>query len=160
MSYVDKFGLYGDKPAEQDGMPAGNDGWILTAYAKKFGLPVDRPRLLTTYMDLKFKGLIPAERIPGDPTPPPSRDVILGLVSLDLLDPVELVLRDWNFCPYELPKFNLVQFIKQLWGLRNKHRTTMWAEPGYEQTWYVGFMVPFADRAYLLAHFGYKVPLH
>lgn len=152
--YVDKYGLYNVKPVV-DGNPSGNDGWIITAYAIKLGLPVEREKILQAYDLLKKdqKGM-PLERLPNKATPYLSRDVILGLVYLKILTVKDLEDWEYSFSPFPLPKFNFFQAVKQFWGLKGKHRNHFWQNPGFEQVYRFAFSVPIGDRYAMQKKFG------
>jgi len=112
-NYVDQYGRYHDKPVTQSNPVSSNNGWIYTAYAKKVGLPIDIYKLEMA-ADMCDQGYGVLWRTPGKESPPMSRDEILGLAELGLLKPEHL--RDWNFSPYPLPKFSLVECVKQFWS--------------------------------------------
>lgn len=163
-SYQDKYGQWHVEPCI-NGEPSGNDGLILSAYAKKLGmLSYSQAFIGSMVNDLKRNDqMIPIERIPNVEmpnveihTPTPSRDFFLGFSSLVWHG---LFTKSWNFCPYALPKFNLIKFAIQAYKLYGKHRNTMWQESGYEQVWHVGYMIPLWDRAYHQRSQGRKVSL-
>lgn len=159
MSYINELGLY-DVDPNTDGKPTSNDGWILTAYAQKLGLPVDKSRLILTkeMLTTRADGL-PIERLPNKQTPFLSRDVILGLVALKLISVSQLEKANWNFSPFKLPKFNLFKLISQLYQLKGKHRNHFWQNKGFEQVYYTAFSVPLTDRAFLYQASGKPVPM-
>lgn len=154
MNYIDKYGLYSWKPILEGGEPSENDGWILTAYAKKRGDTLQWDKLNDCFKTLKKSSEgYPVERLPNKETPYLSRDVVLGLSYLGL----------WNygmtFSPFPLPKFNLFKLIHQLWKLKGKHRNHFWQNEGFEQVYHTAFMVPFQDRAFVLRCQNKKVPM-
>jgi hypothetical protein len=153
-NYIDRYGLYNVEPVDQDGLPTGNDGWILTAYAKKLGLPVNSARLEVTWDYLDY----PFERIPGKKEPPVSRDVVLGLVSLGILSSRDLAKAKWTFSPFPLPPFNPVKLIKQIRQARGQHRNYFWKN-GLDQIYRFAFSVPLTDRAFYYRCRGLKAPL-
>lgn len=155
--YVDTYGQWHVKTC-LEGKPSSNDGLIISAYAKKAGLPVNQ--LEIGYMWTKLKGsyLFPIERTPGKPTPYPSRDFFLGARALSLTSVQAMETQNWNFSPFPLPPLNIFKLIGQLWKLRNKDRNYYWENPGFEQVYRTAFMVPFQDRAFYYAGSGEVVP--
>jgi hypothetical protein len=149
-NYVDQYGRYHDKPVTQSNPVPSNNGWIYTAYAKKAGLWIDDYKLKLA-ADLCDQGYGVLWRTPGDELPPMSRDEILGLAELGLLKPEHL--RDWNFSPYPLPKFSLVECIKQFWEQRGKHRNYFW-QNNLSQMYHFAFSVPLVDRHFILSKQG------
>ena len=147
MNYVDKYGLYNVKPVGPDGEPTGNDGAIITAYAKKAGLPVDKIQFHLFLGKLKVSNGFPVERLPGKETPYPSRDFLLGITAMDFGSPEFMRSKKWNFSPLPLPKFNLIAFIIQALACIGEHRNFFW-EHELRQIYRVAFMVPFQDRAF------------
>jgi hypothetical protein len=161
MNYVADTGLWNVKPIKEDGKDTGNDGWIVSAYACKAGLPIEEDKLSDTFQKLRRSNfsIIPTERLPNKKEPPLSRDVILGMVYFNLLDVDDLIESGWYFGAVEPPKFNLVKLLKQLWKLRKAHRNTFWKENGYEQVYRLAYMIPFQDRAFHYIRSGKKAPV-
>ena len=178
MNYVDKYGLYNVKPVKEDQMPTGNDGWILTAYASKLGLDVDHAKLQESFINLpkiSFKSNIPTRRLEYKELPPLSRDVILGLHGLGLITTNQLDENGWNFSPFNIPKFNLIELVKniatyvKLYYLveikkdpsipGNTLRNSIWANGGLPQLWRFAFSVPIQDRYYMLKEENKSIPL-
>lgn len=162
MNYIDKYGLMNVKPVGEDGMPTGNDGWILSAYAHNLGLEVNRAslrKLFHNQLDYIPDVMFPVTRLPGKFAPPVSRDVMLGWAYFKLISSSDLELNRWNFSPIKLPKFNLFKLIHQLWKLRHSHRNRFWQDPGFEQVYHTAFLCPFQDRAFYYRCSGEKVPV-
>lgn len=168
MIYQDKYGRYHDRPLRFEGDFPCNNAWLYTAFAKKLGLklPVLLPAIVDSLIYIghgrwsytRHPWFNPAK--PEDQTPPISRDEILGLAYL-CKDTSKQVASNprWNFAPYELPKFNPLTLIKQLAGLVGKHRNTLWQErPRFDQVYWLAFMVPIQDRAFILRCAGLEVP--
>ena len=158
MNYIDKFGLWNVKPCI-DSEPSGNDGLIVTAYAEKVGFEIREP--LRYWLQLERSSNTfnyPIERLPGKPTPYPSRDFMLGAVYFRFIRAGRMIRNNWNFSPVPLPRLNIFKLAYQLWRLRGKHRNTFWMEKGYEQVYLTAFMVPFQDRAYYFRAFGENTP--
>ena len=149
-NYIDQYGRYHDRPVTASNPIPSNNGWIYTAYADKVGLPVDDYKLRYC-VDLSTQGDDVIWRSPGDPTPPMSRDEILGLVSLELI----ATPKDWNFSPYPIPKFSLKKLIPQLKLLyeHRKERNYFW-QNNLDQIYRFAFSVPLVDRDFILRKEG------
>lgn len=152
-TYQDQWTRYHDKPT--DGInPSSNNGGVYTAYAVKSGLSVDRLKLKECF-DLCCKETANGHsyliRNPNKELPPISRDEVIALAYLGFLKPSHL--NGWNFSPYPLPKFSLVELVKQLLELRGKHRNHFW-QNNFSQVYHVAFSVPLQDRAFLLECWG------
>jgi hypothetical protein len=154
--YIDKYGLYNVEPVDQDGLPTGNDGWILTAYAKKLGVEVSLIELANTYSSLPLMyvqgvACYPAARLPEKSEPPVSRDVMLGLSYLFnpayIDDRFAPKITEWNFSPVELPKFNLLKTIASFILAQGEHRNFLWKK-GLVHAYRFMFSVPLTDRAF------------
>lgn len=149
-NYVDKYGMYHDRPCK-NGEPSSNNGWIYTAYAFKLGLIVDRDLVAVTFS----KCVIPKDnhliRTPYRDCPPISRDEILGMAALGFLKPNHL--NGWSFSPFKLPKFSLIKTIKQFLELRGKHRNYFW-QNNMDQIYRFAFSVPLQDRHFILKTWG------
>lgn len=153
-NYQDKYGRYHHKPCI-DGEPSSNNAWLYTAYARKFGLGINRTQLKNCYtlcnvyeFDKKLHYII---RSPRKPLPPMSRDEILGISYLGLLN--KSVLVGWNFSPRPIPTFNPLKLIKQLREARGKHRNYFW-ENNLDQIYRFAFSVPLTDRHFILKQWG------
>ena len=153
-NYIDNYGRYHDKPVTDSNPVPSNNGWIYTAYADKLGLAVDKEKLAQCFSRCKLtdkKGRTYLIRSPLKETPPISRDEILGMAALGLLQPKHL--NGWNFSPYRLPAFSLLILIKQLWMLIGKDRNYFW-QNGLSMVYHVAFSVPLADRHFILSKWG------
>lgn len=161
MGKVDKYGLWNVKECP-NGDPSGNDGPIVTAYAEKVGLPVDRELIKLYFQHLKrsetwINNDLPIERLPGKAHPYPSRDTILGWYWLKLIDVHQLQKQGWKFSPVAIPKFHFIKTICQLILCFYEHRNYFWQKEFY-QVYRFAFSVPVQDRAYMLKASGLKVP--
>lgn len=151
MNYEDRWGRFHHKPCK-DYEPSSNNGWIYTAYAEKLKIPLKNHML-----ELCFKGCItPNNKLNRHPSGiksevPISRDEILGMASLGFLKPEHL--NGWNFCPYDMPSFNLIKTIKQFLELRGKHRNYLWQNK-LDHTYRFAFSVPLVDRHFILQKWG------
>jgi hypothetical protein len=171
-SYFDKFGRLHHKPCI-NGEPAGNNGWIYSAYFHKAG-----GNLNSTLLNECFRDCVkqhPSSQLYTNRHPdgyskvPQSRDEILGMASLGFLHPMHL--NGWSFSPYPIPAFSLTKLIKQLWELRPektptvnyendrvvewqfKHRNFFW-QNNLDQIYRFAFSVPLQDRAFILECWG------
>lgn len=180
-NYIDKYGRFHHKPVTEENPIPSNNGWIYTAYAKKVGIPVDIEKLSQCFDDcieVGSDGLAHLNRSPGKPTPPISRDEILGLAYI-FDGPTDSYENDWSFSPFPLPKFSLIKLVKQLWELRPsivdvteeetiyeddkfksytakfykqlewKHRNYFW-QNNLDQLYRFAFSVPITDRHFIL----------
>jgi hypothetical protein len=157
MDYQDRFGFWNVKPVNKAREPSGNDGAIITAYARKAGLGMDWPNLWHTRDLVDKKNGIPVQRHPGKYFPPPSRDTMLGLVAIGMLHPETLVENGWSFSPFKIPSFNLFKSIAAFWRLRTAHRNAVWMDKGEPHVFRFAFSVPLPDRAFMLRTAGMKV---
>ena len=155
--YVDKYGLYHHKKVVE-GEPSSNNGWIYTAYAALLGITIDKMRLIDCFQ----RCIISSEpfkmnRLPGKGLPPMSRDEVLGLVSLGILDDHILYKQHYQFCnlpnfePKSLWKVSWVKALKAAWRIRNSHRNALWDEP---DLWHFGFRLPPQDTYYVIKKAG------
>jgi hypothetical protein len=153
-NYLDKWGRVHHKPCI-DGEPSSNNGWLYTAYAAKLGILVSNIQLSLCMSKCRIPGNPPhLIRSPNKELPPMSRDEILGLSHLGLLQPEDL--DNWNYSPYPIPKFNLVKLVQQLWDLRpslKRHRNYFW-QNNLDQMFRFAFSVPLTDRHFLLKNWG------
>lgn len=146
--FTDKFGRVHDKPT--DGVnPSSNNGWYYSAVVDKLGLAVN----IDMEAAKKCAEELVRHPIPVENCPPISREEIMGLAYFGALKPHHL--KGWNFSPYPVPKFNLVETIKQANScvesyrpFKLKHRNTFWQQ-GYSQLYRFAFSVPFSDRHFL-----------
>lgn len=187
--FICRHGQFHVKPCVNE-EPSDNDGWIMTAYAKRLGFPIDEATLDFTFHDCTLiNPRISFTRYPGKVEPPCSRDVILGLFILGRIDTAILREMNWNFSPYELPRFNLftpIMIFLSLWVIGGAkicmklgkifpsvfndeeraeiegvaHRNSIWKGAGFPELWRFAFSVPIQDRAFMLRDSGEHVPLH
>ena len=84
--YQDKWTRYHHKPVK-DGEPASNNGWIYTSVARKLGFKFDRDKLQECYNLCETETVpIKVKRSPDQRFPPLSKDEVIGLISLGLLE--------------------------------------------------------------------------
>lgn len=177
LTYQDKWGRFHDKPC-YDGKYSSNNGWTYSSYAQKVGLELNYFSLQECFNQCLNNGKF-VNRSPNDPTPPPSREEILGLASLGFLKPQHL--NGWNFSPRPIPKFNAIKLLQQLWQLRPsigkkyrwedgediydgrtlvwKHRNYFW-ENNLDQIYRFAFSVPLVDRHFLNQQWGEFCPFY
>lgn len=129
MGYKCKYGLYHDKPVKNN-EPSSNNGWIYTAYANELGIMpinVDQlTRLKRTFQacDEKPGNGILINRLPGKIKPPLSRDEVIGLYSLGMLEYSTLKRNHFVFYGKGEP-MNKKTFKKILKGLAQLYVITM-----------------------------------
>lgn len=152
--FQDIWGRYHDKECI-GGLPSSNNGWIFTSYAKKLGLHINQYGLILCFSNCKRSETI-IDRSPDKKEPPMSRDEILGLAYLGLLKDKNIP--NWNFCPYDIPKFNLFKTVAAFWRLRKAHRNAVWENGGEPHAFRFAFSVPIQDRAFILTCLGKEVP--
>jgi len=100
MNYECDLGLYHHKPVK-DGRPSSNNGWIYTAFAYEMNMPVNMPKLIDLakeciYFSPEVLESFSLTRLPATikaNVPPISRDEIIGMISLRVLHPKELLKR-------------------------------------------------------------------
>lgn len=164
--YTDKYGRYHDKPT--DGVkPSSNNGWIYTAYAKQLDLPIDMVKLQECYKGCLVKNSMfyKIDRTPDKPTPPISRDEIIGLASLGLLNYQKLADQHHVFCnlpdmkPKKLSEINWFKALHQLWKLRNKNRNEVWQQEGYKEAQQIAFRLRPDDTYYIKRLYSTKPTL-
>jgi hypothetical protein len=154
-NYWDSYGRLHHKPCN-NGVPSSNNGWIYTAYADKLmTIDLDRNRLTECFNKCIIKDARRDQsfliRSPGKDLPPMSRDEILGMAALGLLQPNHM--DGWNFSPYPLPAFNLFKTLKQLIELIGKDRNYLW-QNYMDHTYRFAFSVPLSDRHFILQKWG------
>jgi hypothetical protein len=154
MNYVDKFGRYHDRTVDAEGNPSSNNGFYYTGLAKKYGLPVSQA-CLEYSRKCAEKRIRHRDDLTLFSFTPISRDEILGLVELGFAKELKIGPGEWNFSPYELPKFNLIAFIHQLvlMAIHYKDRNYFWKNK-LTQMYRVAFRVPLSDRYYILRKMG------
>lgn len=123
MSYQDKWTRWHDKPTDGENYSS-NNGWIYTAYAKKVAPEtIDDVELMICYRQcVKSTKPMKIDRSPNDPEPPLSKDEVIGLVSLGLLQPKTLQDSHWNHCNFEYynpEKLTIKSFYKAIKALLN-----------------------------------------
>ena len=141
--YIDSMGFYHDKKSATS-----NNKFIYSAYAKKVGLLTQLTSEMQTELDHCFTHRV---RHSFRPTSVISRDEILGMVYLDPRLADRLIMDDFNFSPYPIPKFNIITLIKQVIEVKDKHRNYFW-QNGLSQIYRFAFSLPIQDREIGRAH--------
>jgi hypothetical protein len=165
-NYQDRWTRWHDKPCT-DGEPSSNNGWIYSAYAQHL-MPTtvktceDSFKLLDCYLSCRNSVYpLKIDRSPNDPTPPLSKDEVIGVVSLGLLEPVELKSSHWNFCnfvdykPEKLTIISIIKAAKLLYAARKEHRNYIW-ENKVEDAYCLAFWLAPHDQYYVLKQYEKK----
>jgi len=158
-NYQDRWGRYHHKVCI-DGEPSSNNGWVYTAYAAKLGILVDHKLLWECYQASFVELPVPhLTRSPGKSLPPMSRDEVLGIIVLGVSTIPKKP--DWNFSPYPIPKFNLIELTKQLILLyKNRADRNYFWENNLDQIYRFAFSVPLTDRHFILSKWGKFNPIY
>jgi|11BtaG_2_1085332.scaffolds.fasta_scaffold00997_5 hypothetical protein len=167
-NYQDRFTRFHDKPTDGRN-PSSNNGFIYTAYAKHI-VPdmVDQMKITEcVHKCLVDKNKFQINRNPNDPTPPLSRDEVMGILSIykntgygDLLYKC-LKSNHWNFCnlpEYEKKPLNLNRILTAadiLYDIKDEHRNTVWKENMID-AYPLAFRLPPSDIYYLKRLYGDK----
>lgn len=154
-NYFDVWGRLHHKPCI-NGEPAGNNGYIYSAYYHKAGGKLDFNKLAICFEACLRNGAFHRHPPSVSSVVPPSREEILGAAALGFLKPSHL--NGWNFSPYPLPKFSPIKLIKQLLECKGKHRNHFW-QNNLSQVYHVAFSMPLQDRAFLLECWGERKSL-
>jgi len=155
-NYICKYGLYHNRPCKNN-EPRSNNGFIYTAYAHALGFPIADIR--DVFLSC-VKSLVPIHinRLPGKIEPPISRDELIGMVHLGLLDPGFLIENKWRFYKSDL-SYSFIDQIKALWSLRNKGQRAVWEEKIYA-AYPITFKLMWHDRYYMKKYFKKKTFIH
>lgn len=147
MNFVDKEGLYHDKPVGPDGRFSSQNGFIYTAYADALGFDVDITSVVDEFNECFFisiHGNFHFKRRPDIVNPPVSRDEVLGALALGLFHAKVLERSDWYYNGVK-PKVSLKRQLKAMWYLKDKHSNTLWSEPVVD-AWPLAFTLAPHDR--------------
>jgi hypothetical protein len=157
-NYFDSYGMLHDQPATPLNPFPCNDSLILSAIADKAsGTDYFYFKAYDYFNDLnKFNG-IPTDRIPNDPTPPPSRDTMLALAYFGLITPELMISRKWNFTGEELPRFNPFKTIASFILAIGEDRKFLW-QHDLKHSYRLMNRVPFSDRASYYRFNSKKIP--
>lgn len=167
-NYQDRFTRFHDKPTDGQN-PSSNNGFIYTAYAN-YILPNRIEKAFIT--DCVSRCLVSIDKFqinrnPNDPTPPMSRDEVMGILSIykntgygkNLYD--KLKANYWNFCnlpEYDKKPLNLNRILTAadtLYDIKDEHRNTVWKENMLD-AYPLAFRLPPSDIYYLKRLYGDK----
>jgi len=158
--YQCKFGLFHDKPCI-DREPRSNNGWIYTAISKyALGLEYEPEDFKPLYYQCcRQVGLYTIYRLPDKELPPISRDEIIGMTSLGLPIHTKLILNSW--CMYNhsmLRHIPMLDSIKTLWKIRDKHRNYFWdREDPILEVYPIAMRIFWHDRYYIKKMKNYPI---
>ena len=143
--YQDRYSMWHNEVCH-NGEPSSNNAYIFSAYAKYLAPgTVDQTLLKNRYKTcLETTNPLIVNRKPDFKYPPVSKDEIIGMVSLGLLDHYTLKKNHYNFCNIDKEfdrKFSWMRFFKSIptfWSIRNKHRDYL-AEYELRDTYQLAF---------------------
>jgi len=139
-----------------DRLHGSDNGWIYTAYAK-YLMPesFNVNKLEDCYYACKRSNMpLKIDRSPGEQLPPISKDEIIGLVSLGLLDVKMLEMNCWNFCNLDvqfarnLTVGSVFKALRSMYAARKEHFTYLWKN-GVEDSFVLLFRLPPWDVYYV-----------
>ena len=159
--WTDSYGRWHDKPT--DGVkPSSNNGFIYSAYAKNLGILNDIDGIEQCFLEsLKKIEHVKFNRHPdvwlSDGTPPPSRDEVLGLVSLGILKANHLEGNNWCFWikGKSLDRLEWFYVFLEMLRLSGKHRNEVWTG-NYPHAEQLAFRLNFHDIFYVKYMSGIK----
>lgn len=169
-NYVDKYGRYHDRKTPENGEPSSGNGYIYTAFAVMLGLPFDYQKVFdcarACYTELHESGRsFSMNRSPGISTPPMSRDEIIGLAGLKLLDYDALERSGFVFhqehdfkVEKNLSLKGFIKAIKALYKIKDAHRNEVWMGKHYDG-YTLAFRLSLADRYFVKKCFGVEPTL-
>jgi len=164
MSYQDIYTRYHDKPTT-NGSIRSNNGWIYSAYSKYLAPDtMDHEKLVYCYNECFRNGSpLKIDRSPNDLYPVLSKDEVIGVVSLALLNDKELEANHWNFCnleytPEKLTFKSVFKAIKALYKIRNEHRNYVWENEIVDAYPLAFYLAPF-DQYYVKRFYGKSTTL-
>lgn len=167
--YQDKWTRWHDRPCENE-EPRSNNGWIYTAYAAhlmKGKNAFDFKMLQKCYSGCNrtiFSSNMKIDRSPGQIHPPISKDEIIGLSSLGMLNVQSLINSHWNFCnldEYEKEPLTIKKAwiaVKSLWKIRKEHRNHLWQNQMTE-TYCLAFRLMPWDTYYIKKDWGFETSI-
>lgn len=152
MKYICKYGFYHHKQVRHPNHVPSNNGWIYTAFAKVYGLPIkdlsDVYKGCLEYKEFPFYIKRTPEAMMPD-VDPISRDEIIGMVSLGYMKTLTLHIYNWKmYDQTALPTVSLIRQLKALWEIRKKHRTYVWKFKVYD-AYPLAFALAPHDRYYI-----------
>lgn len=163
-NWTDMYGRWHDKPTAGK-KPSSNNGYIYSAYAQQLGLLINIDTIDECFHhSIKNIDHVKFTRHPdlwlSEGTPPPSRDEILGLISLGILNASYLIKNHWCFWIKGQPLNNLNWFntFLEMLKLSDQHRNEVWTGhyPHAEQ---LAFRLNFHDVFYVKYMAGLKTSI-
>lgn len=154
VSWTDAYERWHDKPTDGE-KPSSNNGYIYSAYAKNLGL-LKKYHSIADCFQKSIRNLehVNFTRHPDiwltDGTPPPSRDEVLGLVSLGILDASHLINNQWCFWIEgdPLDRLDWFNIVLEMLKLSGKHRNEVWTG-NYPHAKQLAFRLNFHDVFYV-----------
>jgi hypothetical protein len=174
--YQDKYTRYHDKPVNSDKDPSSNNGWVYSAYAKYLAPnTTDFDAILSCFdkCNRSKDGSLLVDRSPNDPTPPLSKDEIVGMVSFAQINDIELKKSHWNHCNLEYEKeplsfknvtkavialLKMNREIKKLGLEGSEKRNYVW-EKEIKEAYCLAFLLPLQDQYYVNRFYGKSTTL-
>lgn len=162
MIYQDNHTFYHDRPT-QNGEPSSNNGFIYTAYSKYLAPDTTSQKAIEQRFENCMVQYSPlkVDRLPGKIEPPISKDEIIGMVSLGLLNARILEKSHWNYCnvrdyePKPLSIGRVFRAVKSLWKIRKEHRNYVWENDMKEAYCLAYYLMP-QHRYYVKKMSGVK----
>ena len=169
--YQDKYTRYHDKPVKADKEPSSNNGWIYSAYSKYLAPnTTDFDELLKCFnkCDRSVVRSVLVDRSPNEPSPPLSKDEVIGLVSFAQINDMELKRSFWNHCNLEYKKvpltfktalkaaytlYKMNKTVKKL-GLEGSDKRNYVWENDIQDAYPLAFYLPPQDQYYVNRFYG------
>lgn len=169
--FQDSSSRFHDKQTDGES-PSSNNGFIYSAYAEHIVPELLRRMLITDYLDECIVDLskFQINRKPNDPTPPMSKDEVIGILSIYKGTPYgkrlyeSLKRNHWNFCnlpEYEKKPLNLnriITAVDALIELKDYHRNYVW-ENKVVEAYPLAFRLPPEDIYYIMKLYGERPSL-
>tara|TARA_B100000508_G_scaffold55003_1_gene42581 strand:+ start:1717 stop:2391 length:675 start_codon:yes stop_codon:yes gene_type:complete len=160
-NWTDAYGRWHDKPTDGD-RPSSNNGYIYSAYAHK----LDLLKNISSINECYQKSIVNINNVnfnrhpdiwQTENTAPPSRDEVIGLISLGLLNANYLKNNHWCFWIDGKPLEDIDWFntIIEMLKLAGKHRNEVWTGE-YPDAKQLAFRLNFHDRFYVKYMAGMK----
>lgn len=172
-TYQDKYTRWHDKPVVNG--DHSNNGWVYSAYGRHLTKDtMDSEKLIQCFNGCSRDHFpLKIDRTPNDPTPPLSKDEVVGMVSFGYLNYKELEASHWNFCnleytPKKLTLKSIWKAYKELKRIKkevkeqnlegSKKRNYMW-ENKRTDAYSLGFWLQPWDQYYVRRYFDQKTTL-
>lgn len=159
ITYKDKYGRYHDRVVK-NGEPSSDNGWIYSAYAKAVGLKLNYSNMNSAYV-ISVRSMEPYvinRARDFQELPPCSRDEIIGLQSLGMLNYNALRNREFYIDntsnALKKPRIGVLGYIKALvqfykLSKTEKPRTEVWKSDKFPQAKIISFTMRPDDVFYL-----------